>query len=67
MEIQNTGLGDAKNVSVRFLQSPGISVGSVSNFFIGSLAAGSSQTVSLFISANQSGYQSNYSIPARIR
>ncbi len=66
LSIQNIGLGEAKNVSVNFMSAGGIATGSASNFFFGSIAPGTSQTESLFIKANQSSVQQNYSIPILI-
>ncbi len=65
-DIENIGLGEAKNVSVDFTNGQGIGIGSASNFFFGSIPAGSSQTETLFIRANQSSALSNYSLPVKI-
>lgn len=66
LSISNIGLGTAKNVTVDFTGGSGLTVGSVSNFFIGSLAPGQSEPEMLFISANNTAFTSNYSLTAQI-
>ena len=65
--IQNIGYGDAKNLSVDFLSTPSITVsGAASNFFIGTLPAGQSKSVSVFVSASSNANLTNYTIPVRL-
>jgi hypothetical protein len=65
--VQNIGTGLAENLSLSYLNGTGVSAsGAASYFFVGSLAAGSSVTQSLFISANHNANQSSYSLPVRV-
>ena len=61
LNIQNIGLGNANNVTVDTSSGSGINLlSSIHDFFIGSLAAGQSQTETLLISAgNYTGGQSS--------
>ncbi|MDE1762603.1 MAG: hypothetical protein KGH78_05475, partial [Candidatus Micrarchaeota archaeon] len=64
VSIQNIGIGVAKNVTVRFLSTPNITVGSsASSLFIGTINAGSSSSQNLFITASKDANQSYYRIP----
>lgn len=54
VQIQNTGLGTAKNITVKFLSGAGINVGSISQFYISSLSPKNSTTETVYISANRS-------------
>ncbi len=66
LSIANIGYGTAKNVSVGVLPGPGTSVlGSVNNFFIGSIAPGQSVQEALLVSANNGGSY-NSSLLARV-
>jgi hypothetical protein len=65
--VQNIGTGEAKNVSVRFSGNNYIGIsGSASQFFIGSLAAGSSTTEQVFISAARNTNSSGYTLPVAL-
>jgi len=60
VQLQNIGLGTAKNITAKFLNGPGINVGSISQFFIASLSPKNSTTVTVYISANRSLSSSNF-------
>lgn len=65
--VQNIGVGLAKNVSVRFLSTPYITVGSsATDIFIGTIPAGSSVSESVFIIANKRDNLTNYPLPVKI-
>ncbi|MDE1805014.1 MAG: hypothetical protein KGH59_04510, partial [Candidatus Micrarchaeota archaeon] len=67
VSIQNIGIGVAKNVTVRFLSTPNITVGSsASSLFIGTINAGSSSSQNLFITASKDANQSYYRIPVEL-
>lgn len=68
IQVQNTGLGTAKNLSVRFLNGPGINVGSTSEFFISSLSPKNSTTETVYISANRtSNSNTSFSLPVSLK
>jgi len=65
--IQNIGLGVAKNVTVSFIGTQNITVGSsASSIFIGTMQPGASQTQSVFISASKYDNQTNYRVPVEL-
>ncbi len=65
--LQNTGNGEARNVSAKFLGNSYISVsGSADNFFIGTLPAGGSATEEVFIAASRNTNSSSYTIPVAL-
>ena len=65
--IQNTGHGDAKNLSINFLSNDGLTVsGSASSFFVGTLPAGGSIMESVFVSANSNANKTSYTIPVAV-
>ncbi|MDE1869646.1 MAG: COG1361 S-layer family protein [Candidatus Micrarchaeota archaeon] len=67
VSIQNIGLGVAKNVTVKFLSTNSITVGSsAAGIFIGTIPADSSITQSVFISASKTDNQTNYSVPVEV-
>ena len=64
LQIENSGTGEARNVSVSFTGSPSIDVGSsVDHFFISSLPSGASATEELYINSYSDNF-SNTSITA---
>ncbi len=68
IEIENSGSGEAKNVSVQFLSSNGISVGSsTSEFSMGNIEAGQGVSKSVFISAGRNATSSSYVLPVLLR
>lgn len=67
VSVQNIGVGVAKNVSIKFLTTPNITVGSsASGVFVGSIQPGSSTTVPVFITANKNDNQTYYSLPVQL-
>ncbi len=65
--VQNIGYGDAKNLSVKFLSTGALSVsGAATNFYVGTLPAGQSKTVSVFISASSNANFTNYTMPVSL-
>ncbi len=55
IDVENIGLGDAKNVSVEILPGNGTSIlSSVKSFFIANLSAGQSEEENLLVAANNS-------------
>ncbi len=66
VRLQNTGLGTAKNVTARFLDGPGINVGSTSQFFMSSLSPNNYTTETVYISANRSDIIGNFSLPVSL-
>ncbi|HVA82734.1 MAG TPA: hypothetical protein VNF06_01050, partial [Candidatus Aquilonibacter sp.] len=67
VSIQNIGLGVAKNVTVKFLSTNNITVGSsAAGIFIGTIPAGTSVLQSVFISANRADNLTNYAIPVQL-
>ena len=68
IEVQNTGLGTAKNITARFINGPGIQVGSISQFYISSLAPKNSTMESVYISANRSLVgNGSFSLPVSLK
>jgi hypothetical protein len=67
IELQNTGLGTAKNITAKFLSGPGVDVGSISQFYISSLAPKNSTVESVSITANRSFTNSSFSLPVALR
>lgn len=64
IEIQNTGSGEAKNVSVQFLSSAGINVGSsASSFMLGNIGPDAAVSKAIFISASRNATLHSYSLP----
>lgn len=64
LSLQNIGSGTAKNVTLSVLSNKNITAGnSASRIFVGTIAAGSSATASLFITANKGDTKSNYNLP----
>lgn len=58
LQVQNTGLGLARNISIAISGGPGIEVeSSVNYFFIGALQPGQTTTESIFITATQNAGQ----------
>ena len=67
LSIQNIGTGLAKNLTINLLSTNNITVGnSASDIFIGSLAANSSTTHSVLITANKNDNQNSYQLPMYI-
>ncbi|MDE1854582.1 MAG: hypothetical protein KGI38_12670, partial [Thaumarchaeota archaeon] len=67
VSIQNIGLGVAKNVTVSFVGTQNITVGSsASSIFIGTMQPGASQTQSVFISASKYDNQTRYRVPVEL-
>jgi hypothetical protein len=67
ISIQNTGYSVAKNLTVRFLSSPPLSVtGSASSYFIGNLQPGAQTTEQIQLSADRNANQSTYYLPVII-
>lgn len=67
LNVQNTGTGTAKNITISALSTRNITVGnSASNLFIASLAAGASTTVTALITANKNANLGQYSLPVQI-
>ncbi|MGA2800324.1 MAG: hypothetical protein ABSE71_03270 [Candidatus Micrarchaeaceae archaeon] len=68
VQIQNIGLGTAKNVTARFLNAPGVNVGSTSQFFIATLPPKNLTTVSVYVSATRgASNMSSLSLPVSFR
>ncbi len=68
LAIQNTGSGMARNVSIEVPGSGYITVGSSSSdFFIGSIAAGSTVYENVFITASKNGNATSYGLPVGIK
>ncbi|MDE1828308.1 MAG: hypothetical protein KGH65_04060 [Candidatus Micrarchaeota archaeon] len=67
VSIQNIGLGVAKNVTVSFIGTQNITVGSsASSIFIGTMQPGASQTQAVFISASKYDNKTHYQIPVEL-
>ena len=68
LAIQNTGSGTARNVSIEVPGSGYITVGSSSSdFFIGSIDAGSTVYENVFITASRNGNATSYGLPIQIK
>ncbi|MGC8669546.1 MAG: COG1361 S-layer family protein [Candidatus Micrarchaeia archaeon] len=65
-EIENTGEGLAKNVTVSFYNTSDLSLGSISSFFISQLPPGASVPEQLYVSANRNLNGSIYYLPIKI-
>ncbi len=64
LSLQNIGSGTAKNVTVSVVGNDNITAGnSASSVFVGTIAAGSDATASLFITANRGDDRSKYNLP----
>ncbi|MHB1830287.1 MAG: COG1361 S-layer family protein [Candidatus Micrarchaeaceae archaeon] len=67
LSLQNVGSGTAKNITISALDNRNITAGnSASKIFVGTIAAGSSATASMFITASKSDNRSKYSLPILI-
>ena len=67
LSLQNVGSGTAKNVTISVPDNRNITAGnSASRIFVGTIAAGSSATASMFITASKSDNMSRYSLPILI-
>lgn len=65
--VQNTGSGAAKNVTLSLVSNPNITAGnSASKIYVGSIAAGSSATATMFITANKNDNKQKYSLPIQL-
>ncbi|MGI0100466.1 MAG: COG1361 S-layer family protein [Candidatus Micrarchaeaceae archaeon] len=67
VQVQDIGLGEAKNITARFLNGPGIDVGSISQFFIASLSPKNSSVVTVYINANRTSPNASFSLPLSLR
>jgi len=67
IEIENTGDGAAKNVSVQFIGTDNISVGGAAEFNLGNVAAGQAMQESVFISAGRDANSTHYNLPVEIK
>ncbi len=68
VQLQNIGLGTAKNVTATFLDGPGIDVGSISQFYVSSLEPKASTIVTVYINANKTNPgSSSFSLPLSLR
>ncbi len=67
LSLQNIGSGTAKNVTISVIGNRNITAGnSASSVFVGTIAAGSTATASLFITANKNDNGSKYDLPVHI-
>lgn len=67
IDIQNTGYSEAKNITMNFLSTSAIKVGSSdSTLFIGSLPEGTSTTAQVLITAANNANMSSYSLPVEV-
>jgi hypothetical protein len=67
MLIQNNGYGTAKNLTVRFENSPPLSVtSSASSYFVGTMAPGGSTTEEIQLTASRNANRSVYNLPVEI-
>ncbi|MDE1871498.1 MAG: COG1361 S-layer family protein [Candidatus Micrarchaeota archaeon] len=67
VQLQNTGLGTAKNLTASFLNGPGVEIGSISQFFIASLGPKNSTTMTVYINANRSLSSNSFSLPVSLK
>ncbi|MGC8478342.1 MAG: COG1361 S-layer family protein [Candidatus Micrarchaeia archaeon] len=68
VEIDNTGNGEARNVSVQFMSSNGIDVGSSANYFnLGNMMPGQGMQEELFVSASRYANSTQYYMPVLIK
>jgi hypothetical protein len=65
--IQNNGYGTAKNLTLKFLSSPPLTVtSSASSYFIGTLAAGAKTTEQIQLTASRDANKTLYNLPVSI-
>ncbi len=66
--VENTGNGEARNVSVQFVGSEGINVGSSASYFsLGNTMPGQAVQEEVFVSASRYANTTHYSIPVMIK